>query len=379
MTTKYAPASTPRACEGPEPFVARHVTEIDQAPEQPWLIDELWFAGGVGILGGHPKLGKTFIAVELALAVAAGGAAFGRYRAPLGGPVLFYGPEDGLSALRRRFEALALARRHDLHELPIYLLDVARLCLDRPGDLERMRATVARLRPRLVVLDPFVRLVAKVDENSASDVSAVLGSLRAMQHDFDVAVLLVHHTRKSPAARPGQALRGSGDFAAWSDTNLYLSQRGQRLSLQVEHRHAPPPDPLALALVTEPAVHMALLDSSPPDPAAALDPLADDLLEQLSLASRPLPTVELRARLHRRKADIVRALEELRAAGHVERDGRGWYWPAPAEPTPLPDGVPCSRPQGSVRGNSRPRDQATERAIEVITTTATPKPTESPS
>jgi hypothetical protein len=124
MTTKYAQVSTKPACDAPrrevEPFLARHVTEVEQAPEQPWLIDELWFAGGVGILGGHPKLGKTFVAVELALAVAAGGAAFGRHPAPLGGPVLFYGPEDGLCALRRRFEALALTRRHALlpHPMP---------------------------------------------------------------------------------------------------------------------------------------------------------------------------------------------------------------------------------------------------------------------
>ncbi len=120
----------------------------------------------------------------------------------------------GSAALRQRFEALAIARGNVLAELPIYLLDVAALSLDRPGDLRRMRASIEQCRPRRLVLDPFVRLVAKVDENSASEVSAVLGSLRALQRDYDVAVLLVHHTRKSPAARPGQALRGSGDFAA---------------------------------------------------------------------------------------------------------------------------------------------------------------------
>ena len=328
MTTKYVPPSTPTASEpeprGPKPFPLLHVADVVRAPEQPWLIDKLWFAAGVGILGGQPKLGKTFVAAQMAMAVAAGGSVFEHFSTQLSGPVLFYGPEDGSPALRRRFEALATMREQALNEVPIYLFDVAQICLDRRADLLRMRATVEQIRPRLLVLDPFVRLVAKVDENSASDVSAVLGSLRAIQRDYDVAVLLVHHTRKSPAARPGQALRGSGDFAAWSDTNLYLSQRGQKLWLQVEHRHASAPEPIALTLAEEPAAHMALLESATSAKADPLEPLCDELLEQLSLASRPLPTIVLRQQLRKRKADVVRALEQLRAAGHVERKARGW-------------------------------------------------------
>jgi hypothetical protein len=327
MTTKYAPYSITPASKrrGPKPFPIRHVTEVEQAPEQPWMIEQLWFAAGVGILGGQPKLGKTFVAAELAMAVAGGSAAFGRFATQLSGPVLFYGPEDGSPALRRRFEALAMKRGSVLSELPIYLLDVAALGLDRPAHLRRMRATIEQCRPRLLVLDPFVRLVTKVDENSASDVSAVLGSLRALQRDYEVAVLLVHHTRKSPASRPSQALRGSGDFAAWSDTNLYLSQRGQKLWLQMEHRHAKSPAPIALTLATEPATHIALLeDDSPSKEDDGRDPLGDEVLERLGRASRPLSTVELRRQLRKRKADVVHALERLREAGRIERSSRGW-------------------------------------------------------
>ena len=326
MTTKSAPSSTAPASEppGPKPFPIRHIAEIEQTPEQPWMVEKLWFASGVGILGGEPKLGKTFIAAELAIAVASAGRAFGRYPAQLSRPVLFYGPEDGAPALRRRFEDLAATHGHCLSELPIYVLDVAHLGLDRRPDLLRMRATIEQSCPRLVVLDPFVRLVTNTDENSAGEVSAVLGSLRAIQRDYDVAVLLVHHTRKSPAARPGQALRGSGDFAAWSDTNLYLSLRRQKLWLQMEHRHARTPEPIALTLIEEPPVHMALLD----EPAAGsdddVDPLAVEVLDRLELSSRPLSTVELRRQLHKRKADVVRALESLRLAGRVERRSRGW-------------------------------------------------------
>jgi hypothetical protein len=40
-------------------------------------------------------------------------------------------------------------------------------------------------------------------------------------------------------ARAGQALRGSSEFHAWGDSNLYLRRDGDDLTLTVEHRAAP--------------------------------------------------------------------------------------------------------------------------------------------
>ena len=117
-----------------------------------------------------------------------------------------------------------------------------------PQDLHRLHLTLASQRPKLLILDPFVRL-QRADENDARQVAAILASLRELARTFNAAVLLVHHARKSGAALPGQALRGSGDFWAWGDSNLYLSGRPNRLRLTVEHRAAPPPAPLSLHLL----------------------------------------------------------------------------------------------------------------------------------
>ena len=74
--------------------------------------------------------------------------------------------------------------------------------LDHLDDRRRLQETVARIAPRLVVLDPLVRLHG-VDENTVADVAPILGSLRDLQRRFETAVLLVHHARKSGATRPG--------------------------------------------------------------------------------------------------------------------------------------------------------------------------------
>lgn len=310
-----------------EPFPVRRVASVRPQPhDHKWLVQDLWLASGVGFLAGGPKLGKTHLAVEIALAVAAEDHALGR-PARLSGPVLFYGAEDHLPDLRQRFEGLATLRRLDLRHLAVDLLDVPSLRLEREQDLLRLRATVERSKPRLLVLDPFIR-IARIDENSAQDVSAILSELRALQRDFGVAVLVVHHTRKSPATQPNLTLRGSGDFAAWSDSNLLLTRRRDSLMLTIEHRSAPAPEPIACRLVADPVPHLAPDRDATEHTAQPLAPLEADILRLLTATRRPLTTVDLRAQLRRRKADVAAALSSLRAQGHVQRDLLGWTLPS---------------------------------------------------
>ena len=297
----------------------------EQPVEQRWLVEHLWLSCGVGILGGAPKVCKTFLAAELSLAVAAGIEALGHFPVKRQGPVLFYGAEDSLASLRERFSGLAQARQLDLARLPIYLLDVPVLRLDRTEDLDRLKAALAQLKPCLLVLDPFVRM-AHIDENSAADVSSVLGSLREIQRTQQLAVLLVHHARKSPAHNQAQALRGSSDFAAWSDTNLYISRHSHKLTLSIEHRSAPAPDPIDLRLVSRPQPHLRLLtdESDPVSLPATIDSLQAEILRHLNTARRPMSTVELRRILCKRKEDVVRALDDLRTIARIKRNKNGW-------------------------------------------------------
>jgi hypothetical protein len=321
-------SSTPTACSKTpiRPLPYRLVSEIEpQPPGTTWLIENLWLAGGVGLLGGQAKVCKTYLAAELALAVATGRDALGRFPTRTPGPVLFYGAEDNLAALRNRFEGLAKNRGCVFAELAVHLLEVPVLRLDRDNDLHGLRASIEACRPHLLVLDPFVRLVGGIDENSASDVSAVLGSLRAIQRELDVAILLVHHARKSPAATPYQAYRGSSDFSAWSDTNLFLTRKGKTLILNVEHRSAPSPEPIHLRLQLQPAPHLAPIDvQQNTTPSADTAPIFAELRRLLKGTARPMTTVELRERLRRRKSDVVKALEQLLADGVVCRTANGW-------------------------------------------------------
>jgi AAA domain len=318
----------PPASDRRTPFPVRRVHEVEpRSRERRWLVDELFSSASVGLLGGPPKAFKTFVAAELALAVATGSKAFGRFAVPDPGPVLFFGAEDPPPDLRIRFDGVARAHRLDLAKAPLFLLDIAQLRLDDTGHLDRLQRTVALHKPRLLVLDPFVRLVAGLDENSARDVSAVLGSLRTLQREQDVSILLVHHMRKSPAAHPAQQLRGSGDFSAWLDSGLYLTRHGDDRVLVVEHRSAPAPSPFRLRLVPGDIPHLAIHDADGGDPAAAstaVDPLQARVVDRLHATPRPQPTQELRDALRIRKADLLVALRGLADRGLVTRTAHGW-------------------------------------------------------
>jgi hypothetical protein len=294
-----------------EPFVTHHVSQVDAVQLQhQWLM-----------LGGHAKVCKTYLAAELSLAVASGQPALGRLPTSQTGPVLFYGAEDALPLLSNRFDGLAQARGLTLADLPIYLLDVPVLRLERTDDRHRLRAAIEAISPRLLVLDPLVR-IARIDENSSADVSELLGALRAMQRDYDLAVLLVHHARKSPAAQPGHAFRGSTDLAAWSDTNIYMARKAQTMTLQIEHRFAPSPPPINLSLQTDPAPHLVIIDNEHPAQNAE-NTLQAQIIGMLAF-NHPMSTVAIRKRLRRRKQDVIDELNALAEQGHIQRVAKGW-------------------------------------------------------
>ena len=65
-----------------------------------WLVEQLWCARSVGVVGGAPKCAKTWLGLDMALSVATGTPCLGRYAVPEPGPVLIYLAEDALRAVR---------------------------------------------------------------------------------------------------------------------------------------------------------------------------------------------------------------------------------------------------------------------------------------
>jgi hypothetical protein len=307
-----------------EPLPVVRVADIScQERPQRWLVEQLWGASSVGLIGGAPKCSKTWLGLDLALSVATGTACLGKYAVPEPGPVLVYLAEDALPIVRQRVEGMARHRGLNLQQVGIHVITAPTLRLDREQHRRQLLQTAQRLRPRLLLLDPLVRLHG-IDENNASEVAGLLAYFRALQRQLDLSVILVHHTRKNGAGggAAGQALRGSSDLHAFGDSNLYLKRSQERLLLSSEHRAAPASPPVYLELVATNArtAHLEVV-AQPRDQQPAS--LSDQVLSLLADGA-VLTRARLRDVLGVKNERLGRTLESLEQAGRLRRTSAGW-------------------------------------------------------
>jgi RecA-family ATPase len=288
-----------------------------------WLVEKLWGASSVGVIGGAPKCAKTWLGLDMALSVATGTACLGRYTIPEPGPVLVYLAEDALPAVRQRIEGMARHRGLHLAQVEIHVITAPVLRLDRDRDQTRLSETTRQLGPSLLVLDPLVRLHG-IDENNAGEVAELLAYFRALQRQFDLSVMLVHHTRKNTTGgvAAGQGLRGSSDIHAFGDSNLYLRRTREHLVLSSEHRAAPASAPVYLELVAtdDKTIHLEVIGELEGGKRRGLEERVLDLLGQGATVTR----AKLRDSLAVKNERLGEVLESLERAGRLCRTPAGW-------------------------------------------------------
>jgi hypothetical protein len=186
-----------------------------------------------------------------------------------------------------------------------------------------------------LILDPLIRL-HRVDENDATQIGALLSYLRELQRQFQLAVLLVHHSRKdSQSSRPGQALRGSSELHGWGDSNLYLRRKGSQLTLSTEHRAAPSRDHIPLQLAESGStVALTVVERANIQPDTPPTPI-ERVRQALAQLQEPIPVQQLQKLCGIRTATVCSILAQLSTKGEVVRDARGYQLKLP---------FPVSRP-----------------------------------
>ena len=274
-------------------------------------------------IGGAPKCSKTWLALDMSLSVATGTACLDRYQVPQPGPVLVYLAEDSLAIVRERVEGIARHRGLALDSIAIHVITAPVLRLDREPHRTQLLQTARRLRPRLLLLDPLVRLHG-IDENHAGEVAELLAYFRSLQRELDLSVALVHHTRKNApgGAAAGLGLRGSSDIHAFGDSNLYLSRTRDRLMLSSEHRAAAAAPAVYLELVTTDArtTHLAVTGDVGGQKRHDIQKRVLELLAE----NRVLTRAKLRQVISVKNERLGQALELLQQAGRISRTPTGW-------------------------------------------------------
>ena len=184
-------------------------------PQTPWLARGLIAEGGVVAVIGEPKSTKSWIALDIALAIASKTKALGEFEVPNPRPVAYFFAEDLAISIRNRIRAFAAGRgarpedlAKNLHVQPRgHHLDVT-----RDEDLAGIVASCRMLGPLgMLVLDPL-RDIHSGKENESDDMSAVFARLRMLATLLGTTVLIVHHSKKpskDTTGRAGNDIRGS--------------------------------------------------------------------------------------------------------------------------------------------------------------------------
>jgi RecA-family ATPase len=312
-----------------------------RAEENRWLVEALWSLEGVGLIGGEPKTNKSFLALDLAVSVASGAPCLRHFPVHHPGPVLLFAAEDALHIVRQRLEGICAAAGVDLQALDVHVITAPTVRLDVRLDCDRLKRTVEQLKPRLLILDPFVRL-HRIDENISGEVAPLLAYLRELQRHHDLSVMLVHHAKKGGGRiRAGQALRGSSEFHAWGDSNLYLRRTQQQLTLTVEHRAAPSLQPIELELAQRGDALALQLHTRDEPGTAAPDSLDERIKRALAAVGRPMHPAELRESCRVRNATLHERLTSLTGCGQLLHDAEGYRLSPPDS-----DGYCLTPPQG---------------------------------
>jgi hypothetical protein len=201
--------------------------DLMEKPFEPiqWVVPEL-LPEGLTLLVGAPKIGKSWLALDLCRTLAFGGDAMNRKHVE-SGEALYLALEDSERRLQDRFVKISQEKERCSEALHFAT------CIERAdqGGMEALNRWLdGHPGCRLVVIDTLQRFRERSNsgrETYASDYAA-MEPLQAMAIQRRLAVVLIHHTRKAEASDPFDKVSGTNALMGASDCTWLLERaRGE--------------------------------------------------------------------------------------------------------------------------------------------------------
>jgi len=230
--------------------LAQLLAEQPAAPPPGWIEPGLLPPEGILFVGGEPKVGKSLLVANLALALAAGQDRAG-FSVPAARRVLICQFElpvpQFVSRLATMRRSLGTAADQNL------LVDTRAVghLLSAPQGLNHFLVAAREASAEVIVLDPLYSTHDQ-DENDTRSMAALCQSLLRLRDASKAALIVVHHVRKSIGRDEiGRAFRGSSALHAVGDSYLLLARPSTNLTaveLRFQFRYAAPLAPRLLQL-----------------------------------------------------------------------------------------------------------------------------------
>ena len=279
-----------------------------------------YIAEGCSILAGAPKLGKSWMVFDMAIAKATGGTCLGSVQTPEAEDVLYLALEDNLRRLQSRMDRL----------MPMSAPWPARLTFAtswpraNEGGLDRIREWAKTVqKPRLVIIDVLTAFrppVTPKDNAYTADYNAVK-VLTELAAELGIAIVIVHHTRKSrDQVDPFDRVSGTLGLSGAADTALILDRDGNGVTLYGRGRDIPEIE--TAVQFNKDACRWSVMGR------AAEVHVSDErkvILDTLKVSDEPMSAITLADATRMTRPNVKQLLFQMAIKGLVVKIGRGLY------------------------------------------------------
>lgn len=183
-----------------------------------WLVDNLLTDGGMSIIAGAPKSGKSTIIRQLGKEIAQGGEFLGRKCKQ--GTVLYLALEEQKALLSQQLKQLGVKQ-----DDPFFIHCGAVMSPDKHKDLSDF---VLQQKPALVVIDTFILFAAGKDINNYNDMYEVLSYFRDLAREAGCHITFVHHQNKSDRQGTNSIMGSSAIHGAVDNAIVFCNVNGIR-------------------------------------------------------------------------------------------------------------------------------------------------------
>ncbi len=264
------------------------------------------------LICGKPKAGKSFLSYNLGIALSEG-ISFAGFKINKPRKVLMLSGEGGEFPNIARIKTMCESRGIMGNENLNVLFD-ARFKLDDENDYQLLSTKLEEYKPEVLVLDPLVKF-HKSNENSADEMGDVLGKLREIIKDHNLAIILIHHLGKSEY----NGARGSSAIVGEYDSYIEISKRGKEYTLKFDMRHVETPDEKILMFDSESLWFFQGLTNSADE---TLAKICFILNEKNGLVKKDLVKILISKKILRRAGVYRRVNKEIEKGNLVEARGK---------------------------------------------------------
>lgn len=285
-------------------------------PEPPWTVPDI-LPIGFTLFGGRPKVGKSWLALQIAHAKATGGSCFDRKVTQ--GRVLYIALDDNERRMKGRLLAQGWSKE-DAKQIDIVTMGKGRqLKYLQDGGVAQIESAIKVMGYEFVVIDTMRRATRGLDPKDANRVQAVFEPMQEMTHALKCGIFGVDHNRKPGVTAAEDIVNDLIDSTAKSATadtlwGLYRQRGKKEADLQVTGKDL---DEQILSLQFDVATRTW---QSLGEKGSAMTPNQKECLKALQALGNRAQNEAIAKHLGKDAGNLSRDMKELVSKGKVKQD-----------------------------------------------------------